>query len=73
MHLLNVQDDPGKFYYTVAWLIMEKVHSQKVSIRRNSDFQKRLFDRVDTNECQEMRLFVNSVQQATMRLQKTGI
>ena len=39
----------------------------------NTKFSKELLDRLDTKECQEIRLFVHSVQQTTTRIQKTQV
>ena len=35
--------------------------------------RKNMLDRLDTKECQEIRLSVSSVQQATTRIQKTQV
>ena len=45
-----------------------QVHSQIDSIPYNTNFSKKLFDRLDTKECKEFRLFVHSVQQTTTRI-----
>ena len=50
-----------------------QVTSQFVSIRHNTDIQKKLLDRLDIKKCQEFRLSVLSVQQATTRILKTRV
>ena len=47
-----------------------QVHSQIDSNHHNLDFQKKLFDRLDTEKYQTVRIFVHSVKQATTRVQK---
>ena len=42
-------------------------------IRYNTEFSKKLHDRLDTKECKEFRMFVHSVQQTTTKLYKTQV
>ena len=59
---------PGKNTIPLHGRLWIQVHSEILSIRHNPEFQKKLFDRVDTKEYQELRLFVRSVRQATTRI-----
>ena len=45
-----------------------QVHSQIGSIRYNSNFSKKLLDRLDTKECEEFPVFVHFVQQTSTRI-----
>ena len=71
LHLLNVQYDPWKTYFTVTWKTMDTSTFTNWLIdsnRYNTKFSKKLLDRLDTKECKEFRLFVHSVQQTTTRI-----
>ena len=45
-----------------------QIHSQIDSICYNTNFWKKMFNRLDTIECKEFRLFLHSVQQTTTRI-----
>ena len=45
-----------------------QVLSQIVSVPHNPEFQKKLLDGLDINDCHECRFFVHSVQQTAMRI-----
>ena len=64
---------PGNYTLPLHGRLWIQVHSQIVSFCHNPEFQKKIFDRLDAQECQEIRLFVHSVQQATKRSQKTQV
>ena len=68
LHFLNVQNAPRKMFLAVHKRLRTQVHSQIVSIGHNPVFPNKMFERFDTKEYQELRLYVHSVQQATKRI-----
>ena len=69
LHLLNVQKDLWKTYFTIIWKILDtSKRTYCLNLSQPLNFEKKMLDRLHTKEYQKLWLFVHSVRQATTRI-----